>query len=244
MGSNSNSREEILIADLPDGYVTDLGRPYITHKGLIALAHRHGIDSIMTELKAWSNGEAIVKATATGARGTYTGIGDANPDNVGSMLKSACIRMAETRAVNRALRFYLGIGLTSLDELGDLEEASPPATPARSKSTPRNPPAQAAPPPRPRGRDGGKLLGRCPECGGDLWDNRERNKTQKPAWPSFKCVDNGKGCDFLQWPSTPIPCELPPEDRDAPGPQMPEAWAAEIEEIEAVKAAADGDLPF
>ena len=91
MGSNSNSREEILIADLPDGYVTDLGRPYITHKGLIALAHRHGIDSIMTELKAWSNGEAIVKATATGARGTYTGIGDANPDNVGSMLKSACI---------------------------------------------------------------------------------------------------------------------------------------------------------
>jgi len=25
---------------------------------------------------------------------------------------------------------------------------------------------------------------------------------------------------------------------------MPEAWAAEIEEIEAVKAAADGDLPF
>lgn len=231
------TRDEILVTDLPDGYVVDLGKPYITHKGLIALAHRHGVESIMTELKAWSNGEAIVQATATGARGTYTGIGDANPKNVGSMLRSACIRMAETRAVNRALRFYLGIGLTSLDELGDLDEASPPAKPTRAKSTPRK--KAAATTPRP---SGGKLSNRCPECGGDLWDNSAK---RADGWkgPAFKCADNGDGC-FIQWESTPVPCELPPADLDREPGQMPKAWAAEVAEIENNKAKGKGDLPF
>lgn len=112
----------------------------------------------------------------------------------------------------------------------------------RTHIPPRNPPAQAAPP----RTSGGKLIGRCPGCGGDLWDNSAK---RKEGWkgPAYSCTqntrDNHDAC-FKQWESSPVPCELPPEDRDAPAPQMPEAWAAEIEEVEAVKAAADGDLPF
>ena len=115
------AKREILVNDIPDAYIQRLsGKPYITHKGLLALAHEHGIEGISTEMIQWEAGEAIIHATAKGTRGTYTGYGDASPKNVNSMLNTACIRLAETRAVNRALRLYLGIGITSLDEMPNM----------------------------------------------------------------------------------------------------------------------------
>ena len=109
--------------------------------------------------------------------------------------------------------------------------------PTRSKSTPRK--KAAATTPRP---SGGKLRNRCPECGGDLRDNSAK---RADGWkgPAFKCADNGDGC-FIQWESTPVPCELPPADLDREPGQMPKAWAAEVAEIENNKAKGKGDLPF
>jgi hypothetical protein len=42
---------------------------------------------------------------------------DADPSNVSSLVHGAEIRVAETRAVNRALREAYGIGLCSVEEL-------------------------------------------------------------------------------------------------------------------------------
>jgi hypothetical protein len=48
----------------------------------------------------------------------FVGYGDADPSNVSSLVHGAEMRVAETRAVNRALREAYGIGLCSVEELG------------------------------------------------------------------------------------------------------------------------------
>jgi hypothetical protein len=62
----------------------------------------------------------VFKAVAykrAGGKG-FTGYGDADPSNVSSLVHGAELRIAETRAVNRALRRAYGIGLCSVEELG------------------------------------------------------------------------------------------------------------------------------
>ena len=48
----------------------------------------------------------------------FVGYGDADPSNVSPLVRGAEMRVAETRAVNRALRKAYGIGLCSVEELG------------------------------------------------------------------------------------------------------------------------------
>jgi hypothetical protein len=48
----------------------------------------------------------------------FVGYGDADPSNVSPLVHGAEMRVAETRAVNRALRRAYGIGLCSVEELG------------------------------------------------------------------------------------------------------------------------------
>jgi hypothetical protein len=62
----------------------------------------------------------VFKATvfkSSSSRG-FVGYGDADPSNVSSLVHGAEMRVAETRAVNRALRKAYGIGLCSVEELG------------------------------------------------------------------------------------------------------------------------------
>jgi hypothetical protein len=48
----------------------------------------------------------------------FVGFGDADPSNVSSLVRGAEMRIAETRAVNRALRKAYGIGICSIEEIG------------------------------------------------------------------------------------------------------------------------------
>jgi hypothetical protein len=48
----------------------------------------------------------------------FVGYGDADPSNVSIQVHGAEMRIAETRAVNRALRKAYGIGICSVEELG------------------------------------------------------------------------------------------------------------------------------
>ena len=72
---------------------------------------------------------AIVYKTA--ASKGFVGYGDADPSNTSSLVRGAEMRVAETRAVNRALRKAYGIGLCSVEELGSQPSSIPP--PARRK---------------------------------------------------------------------------------------------------------------
>ena len=61
------------------------------------------------------------------ARSGFVGYGDADPSNVSSLVRGAEMRVAETRAVNRALRKAYGIGLCSVEELGSLSGSPTPS---------------------------------------------------------------------------------------------------------------------
>ena len=52
----------------------------------------------------------------------FVGYGDADPSNVSFLVHGAEMRVAETRAVNRALRKAYGIGICSVEEIGSLAE--------------------------------------------------------------------------------------------------------------------------
>lgn len=62
---------------------------------------------------------AIVHAVAVVDGKTFSGIGDASPENVGRNIAPHLIRMAETRAKARALRDAVNVAATSLEELGE-----------------------------------------------------------------------------------------------------------------------------
>lgn len=114
------------------GYIIKLqGREYTTHAGLLATAHEHGLEGVWVDMVSWDPDAraAVMKATAKGARGTYTDYGDANPTNVGKNIATACIRMASTRASSRALRLYLGVGMTTFEELPGNAKPDPVAAP-------------------------------------------------------------------------------------------------------------------
>jgi hypothetical protein len=100
------------------------GRWFITNAGLLHIAQRRGCLGIKTVLQRDSSDpdqrrwvfKAIVSKTQN-SKG-FEGYGDANPSNVSSAVRGAEMRVAETRAVNRALRKAYGIGLCSVEELG------------------------------------------------------------------------------------------------------------------------------
>ena len=66
---------------------------------------------------------AICKATVLSKSGEiYSDVGDANPQNCNSRVSKHLLRMASTRSIGRALRSYTNIGMTCLEELGDMNE--------------------------------------------------------------------------------------------------------------------------
>jgi len=106
-------------------WILDLkGKAFITYKGLVMLADEQGWSGTKTEL-VFADREANrfeFKATVTGEAGTYEGHGDADPSNVGRMIIPHMLRMAETRAIARALRQYTRCELTAAEEMGGNDE--------------------------------------------------------------------------------------------------------------------------
>ena len=197
---SAKKNEPITLDALPPGSVVELqGKKYPTHSGLLALAHAHGMTSMATDVLSYADGEAVVKATVEGSRGTYTGHGDASPANVNRNIASAVLRMAETRSQNRAMRAYLGLGATTLEEM--------PPDAIQGRSNQRQRPAHTqqqkrAPAPT---RGTATNVPDCPTCQGPMWNNVAK---RAGGWkgPAFKCKDSN--CEGLYW--------------DAPGHQQQE----------------------
>ena len=105
---------------------------YVTSGGLLRIAkenHCHGIRAhALSKLSDATNNRWIFKATvykSPSSKG-FVGYGDADPSNVSALVHGAEMRIAETRAVNRALRKAYGIGLCSVEELGSLFRSAGP----------------------------------------------------------------------------------------------------------------------
>ena len=145
------------------------GKTFVLYAGLLDLAHQNGLKSIRTELvqipTEANNRIAIVTATVVlekeGVERTFTGIGDAAPNNVAPMMLTCLMRMAETRAKARALRDSVNVGVTAFEELGEEDAtdgapergyyvpASRPTRPERSANTPLRIANSNTPPARP-----------------------------------------------------------------------------------------------
>jgi hypothetical protein len=105
------------------------GKWYVSHSGLIRIAHRRRCSGIDTSLeqkmtdvsaKRWVF-RAVVHTCPSKA---FVGYGDADPSNVSPSVQGAEMRVAETRAVNRALRKAYGIGICSVEEIGSVRSCS------------------------------------------------------------------------------------------------------------------------
>ena len=106
------------------------GRWYVTHTGLIRLARHSRCAGIHVRpvkefsdpsIQRWAF-EATTYKSRT-CRG-FVGYGDADPSNVSLLVCGAEMRVAETRAVNRALRKAYRIGICSVEEIGSVPEPS------------------------------------------------------------------------------------------------------------------------
>jgi len=113
---------------LDERFITTIeGKDFVMYPGLLDLGHQKGILKIEVEpmqLPTKENGHfAVCKALVVSTTGeTFTDIGDASPENVNSRIAKHLLRMASTRAIARALRSFTNIGMTCLEELGDLND--------------------------------------------------------------------------------------------------------------------------
>jgi hypothetical protein len=99
---------------------------YVTHAGLLRLARRKHCTGISVSpvnkfcdpgSHRWAFKGTVYRSKQ--CRG-FVGYGDADPSNVSSLVHGAEMRVAKTRAVNRALRKAYGIGICSVEEMGSV----------------------------------------------------------------------------------------------------------------------------
>jgi hypothetical protein len=113
---------------------------YVTHSGLVRLAERRRcagihsrpvLESCDPTTCRWVFRAEVFKSRA--CKG-FVGYGDADPSNVSPLVHGAEMRVAETRAVNRALRKAYGIGICSVEEIGSFAEPKLPPQPVNGKN--------------------------------------------------------------------------------------------------------------
>jgi predicted nucleic acid-binding Zn finger protein len=113
---------------LDERFITTIeGKDFVYYAGLLDLAHQKSLLKMEVEAIQYPNESnqftAICSATAhTSYGGIFSDIGDASPNNCNFKVAKHLLRMASTRAKARALRDLTNIGMTCLEELGDLSE--------------------------------------------------------------------------------------------------------------------------
>ena len=103
------------------GRVVDT-KEVVTYAGLLNRATQDNLKKVYTELiqlpSEANRMTAICMAEVETDKGVFRDYGDANPQNVSSMIVPHIIRMASTRAKARAFRDAVNIGVVALEELG------------------------------------------------------------------------------------------------------------------------------
>jgi hypothetical protein len=157
---------------LEDAFIKQIDdKDFVLYAGLLDVAHQKNLISVEVELIQFPSDEnkqtAICKATVKTLDGKiFSDIGDANPQNCNSKVAKHLIRLSSTRSKARALRDLNNIGMTALEELGDLNDVigdeSHKRTSHAEKNNVRKFPKQIKPAPKP-GNGDGKNLETSPE---------------------------------------------------------------------------------
>ena len=122
------------------------GNWYVTHAGLLRIAKRNRCSGMkvqfIRELSDPAARRFAFEATVFKSKTCqgFVGYGDADPSNVSALVQGAELRVAETRAINRALRKAYGVGICSVEEIGSSAESVPSSPSSReSKKLPPQP---------------------------------------------------------------------------------------------------------
>lgn len=118
-------------------FIKRQGKRYVLYMGLLDEAHQQGLSCVDTQIiqePTDQNGQvAIVKATveittmddeAVVKHRSFSGIGDASPQNVSKHMVTRLLAMAETRAKARAMRDGINVGVTAYEELKDDQQTA------------------------------------------------------------------------------------------------------------------------
>ncbi len=111
--------------DIPPGFILSLGgKPYVTKEGLLVKARRIGFrapdETRLLEAMVGHVDKDVFRETYRDLQKPTIAHATATKANVKMGTMHAYMReLAETRAINRALRLYTGCGLVSVDELPD-----------------------------------------------------------------------------------------------------------------------------
>ena len=94
---------------------------------------------VVQEMTEASERRWVFKATVRKSQSkSFVGYGDADPSNVSAVVRGAEMRVAETRAVNRALRKAYGIGICSVEEIGSFAGRSTSNPESKKQPQPAN----------------------------------------------------------------------------------------------------------
>ena len=115
----------------------------VPFKTLLDKAHKQynlaGVETEILQFPCAENGNmAIFRATVKNSDGaTFSAHGDADPKNTTSTIAPHLLRMAETRAIARALRWLTNSGETATVEIsGDEDESGPSEQPKAEEAEP------------------------------------------------------------------------------------------------------------
>ena len=138
---------------LDDRFIMNIkGKDFVVYAGLLDIAHQKGLLKLNIEVIQYPTKEngnlAICRAVAESSTGEmFSDIGDASPSNVIKEIAPHILRMSSTRAKARVLRDMTNIGMTCLEELGDLTNVI--GIDAAKKTTRRSSPQKETKPVKP-----------------------------------------------------------------------------------------------
>ena len=108
-----NQKNEVVVAQ--KNVISIHGTETITYEGMIDIAHQCGLKKIDSEVLMYpcaENGNTVItRSTVTLENGiSCSAIGDASPTNVPAGCADSFIRVANTRATNRAIELACNVG--------------------------------------------------------------------------------------------------------------------------------------
>jgi len=111
---------------LPAKFVKKIqGRDFVLFEGLLEMAHASGLKRVETQLlqaPGKDNGMlAIVRAVIETEKGVFSALGDASPESAERPMQPHLVRLADTRAIARAIRLAVNVGMTALEEINENE---------------------------------------------------------------------------------------------------------------------------
>ncbi|HZD59426.1 MAG TPA: hypothetical protein VE439_03090 [Anaerolineae bacterium] len=111
---------------LPGKFVKKIqGKDFVLFEGLLEMAHSSGLKRVETQLLQAPHKDngmlAIVRAVIETEKGVFSALGDASPESAERPMQPHLVRLADTRAIARAIRIAVNVGMTAVEEINESE---------------------------------------------------------------------------------------------------------------------------